>query len=149
MRVLGIDPSTKTGLVVIESPQIVLHASEIEFKKQTGLQRASSIIGRIMEVKEEYKPDFAVIEGYGYANTFTLATLVEIGTVIRYFLWQSDFKYHEIAPNALKKFATGKGTSKKAEIMLAVYKKWGFDSPTDNIADAFVLAMMGIAGKCN
>ena len=148
MRVMGLDISTKTGIAIISEPCVIHYAAEIEIKKQKGLQRASSIVEKVMEAKEKYNPDFAVIEGYGYANAYTLATLVEIGTVIRYFLWQSDFPYHEVAPTQLKKFM-GKGNLKKDQIMLAVYKKWGYEAPTDNIADAVVLAMMGLAGQCN
>ena len=40
---------------------------------------------------------------------------------------------------------TGSGTSKKEKVLLEVYKKWGFDAPTNNIADAFVLAKIGQA----
>lgn len=145
MRVIGIDSSTKTGIAIVSEKGIEF-VEEIEFKKLTGLDRAAAIVGRIMEIKAKWQPDLGVMEGYGFANAHTLATLVEIGTVIRYFMWQEDFPLHLVAPNSLKKFATGKGTSKKNEVMLAVYKRWGFTASTDNIADAVVLAQMGFAG---
>lgn len=146
MRVLGLDVSTKTGIAIISAPCVIEYAAEIEIKKQTGLQRASSIVEKVMEAKEKYNPDFAVIEGYGYANAYTLATLVEIGTVIRYFLWQSDFPYHEVAPTQLKKFM-GKGNLKKDMIRLECFKQFGFQDDSDNVVDAFVLAQMGLAAS--
>lgn len=47
------------------------------------------------------------------------------------------------SPNTLKKFATGAGKGKKSLILKAVYKKWDFDTDSDDLADAFVLAKMG------
>ena len=46
------------------------------------------------------------------------------------------------SPNTLKKFATGAGKGKKSLIIKAVYKKWDFDTDSDDVADAFVLAKM-------
>lgn len=45
-----------------------------------------------------------------------------------------------VPPTTLKKYATGRGNAKKAEIMLSVYKKWGVELLDDNLADAFVLS---------
>lgn len=45
-----------------------------------------------------------------------------------------------VPPTTLKKYATGRGNAKKAEIMLSVYKKWGVEILDDNLADAYVLS---------
>jgi len=45
----------------------------------------------------------------------------------------------------LKKFASGKGNTKKDELAVHIYKKWGFESKSDNIRDAYVLARMAMA----
>jgi crossover junction endodeoxyribonuclease RuvC len=139
--VLGLDPSTITGWVALHKSG---HCEwgEAQFKKQSGIQRVDSFLGWTNEIMTEYKPMKVCIEGYGYANKYTLATLVEIGTAIRLALHAHQCEYIEIAPGTLKKFATGKGNAKKDQIMLAVYKKWGFDPETNNIADAYVLAKM-------
>lgn len=52
----------------------------------------------------------------------------------------------EVAPTTLKKFATGKGTASKTAVVDAVARRWpevetGGD---DNVADALVLAKMGV-----
>jgi crossover junction endodeoxyribonuclease RuvC len=142
--VLGIDPSTITGWVALHKGG---HCEwgEAQFKKQNGIQRVDSFLGWANDIMEIYRPRAVFIEGYGYANKYSLATLVEVGTAIRLALHAHGCEYVEIAPSALKKFATGKGNSKKEQIMLAVFKKWGFDPETNNIADAYVLAKMAEA----
>jgi crossover junction endodeoxyribonuclease RuvC len=40
----------------------------------------------------------------------------------------------------LKKYATGKGTSKKQEMLLQIYKRWGVEFNDDNAADSYALA---------
>jgi len=47
-----------------------------------------------------------------------------------------------VASTTLKKFATGKGNSPKQAMLLGVYKKWGFETDDDNLADAFALSRL-------
>ncbi|NOQ30176.1 MAG: hypothetical protein GQ570_03540 [Helicobacteraceae bacterium] len=145
MKVMGLDTSTKTGVSIIEfiDGEINITAEEIEFKKARGLDRCSMIAGAIITLMEEHKPDITIIEGYGYGNAHTLVTLVEIGTVIRYFLKQYEMPYIDVTPNTLKKFVTGKGNAGKEMIMMQVLKRWGYESATNNIADAIGLGMLG------
>jgi crossover junction endodeoxyribonuclease RuvC len=42
----------------------------------------------------------------------------------------------------LKKYATGKGTSKKQEMLLQMYKRWGVEFNDDNAADSYALARL-------
>jgi hypothetical protein len=51
----------------------------------------------------------------------------------------------QVPPMTLKKYATGKGTSKKQEMLLQIYKRWGVEFNDDNAADAYALARL--AGK--
>jgi len=139
--VLGIDPSTFTGYALLWETGVVL-ASEINFKKLSGIPRAEAFMDHTMRLVEHHKPCAVFIEGYGFGNAHTLAILVEIGTAIRLALHGCGMTYTEVAPTSLKKFATGKGNSQKDQVMLAVYKKWGFTPETNNIADAYVLAKM-------
>lgn len=144
MKVLGVDVSTKTGIAVVETGKKVIFTEQVEFKKMTGWPRVSSIAGRVMEIREEFQPDLILLEGYGFANANTLVPLVEIGTAIRYFLWQEGQEYLDVPPTSLKKFVLGKGVGKKEMILLEVYKRWGFTAPTNDIADAVGLGMFGL-----
>ena len=146
MRAVGIDPSTKTGVAVVsaepEGPE-VLHSAEVR-SPHKGLKRAIDIGEQVRVVLLKYSPDLVVIEGYGFGNAHTLATLVEVGTMIRYKLHSVVPDYTEVAPNALKKFVTGNGNAKKDRMMLEVFKRWSFEG-TDNECDAVGLAMFGLA----
>lgn len=144
MCVMGIDVSTCTGVAIATPDKQVAYAEEIQFKKERGWNRANAIMSRIMDLHSEHKPSLVVLEGYGYANAHSLVTLVEIGTIIRYMLWQEGVKYIDVPPNSLKSFVTGKGTAKKDEVMMFVLKNWGYESKTNNIADAVGLAMFGL-----
>lgn len=146
MNVLGIDTSTRTGYAVVSSTaKCILVADEIKVPKGViGMDRCIQIANSVGELLTSYPIDAVVIENYGFANSHTLVTLVEIGTLVRMVLWQNDRAFLAVPPTTLKKFVTGKGNSKKNEIMMHVFKKWGFEAKTDNVADAVGLAMFGL-----
>ena len=45
-----------------------------------------------------------------------------------------------MVPGTIKKFVTGKGNAKKELILKEVFRKFGFDTSDNNIADAFAIA---------
>lgn len=70
-------------------------------------------------------------------------------------LTRRGFKYHEVAPNAVKKFVsvtgfTGEvgnkkrltGPQKKKAVMKAVQEHFGFSHKSDNVVDAYILAQI-------
>lgn len=144
MITMGVDPSTKTGIAVAESGR-VLKTCRLEVPQRSGLHRAGALAALLLEELASWDPKLVVFEGYGYANSHTLVTLVEIGTVLRYFTMQKGFEYVDIPPTSLKKFVTGKGNAKKDVMMLEVYKRFGYEAPTNDEADAIGLAMFGQA----
>lgn len=48
----------------------------------------------------------------------------------------------QIAPMTLKKYAAGKGTAKKQEMLMQIYKRWGIEFNDDNAADSYALARL-------
>jgi Holliday junction resolvasome RuvABC endonuclease subunit len=48
----------------------------------------------------------------------------------------------QIPPMTLKKYATGKGTAKKQEMLMQMYKRWGVEFNDDNAADSYALARL-------
>lgn len=144
MKIMGIDPSTKTGVSLVGPDTKVLAYDEIEVKKAVGFDRASGIIARVMAFHEKHRPDLVVIEEMFVGHASSAITIIQIGTLLRYFLWQEGIKYIDVPATTLKKFVSGKGNSKKEEMMMHVLKRWGFTSPTNNIADAVGLGMFGL-----
>ena len=48
----------------------------------------------------------------------------------------------QIPPMTLKKYAAGKGTAKKQEMLMQIYKRWGVEFNDDNAADSYALARL-------
>ena len=96
---------------------------------------------------EEY-----VLEQYAFAaKNSHQASIGEGGGALKLALVQ-QYGYEErvaypslASPNAVKKFATGKGSGDKNLIMMRAYQKWGVDLPDDNMVDAYVLARIAHA----
>jgi crossover junction endodeoxyribonuclease RuvC len=152
---LGIDPSTKaTGLVhlyaadKIKVPQ-TLFAGTLVPKKLAGIDRAQWIVSEIMERITEWQPDVIVIEGYSLnmKNASSVIPLVELGGLLRFCLKLDGLSWADPRASELKRFVTGKGNSDKDQVMLQVYKRWGFEPASNDIADAYGLAVMGLAYK--
>lgn len=155
MRIVGIDPSTKTGFVALDKDGQVLRAKEITGVGKKDPFRMVTLIDNIMQHVQ--KGDFIVIEGFGFASQQAIQS-GGIGWGIRMELARHNHSYIEVAPNALKKFvdATGwkgqpgrkvrlKGKEKKEEVMNAVNNHFGFIHSSDNVVDAYVLAQIGRA----
>lgn len=88
------------------------------------------------------RPDFVVIEGYGFASQ-SLSIIVEVSTHFKRVLHRHGIPWIEVKPNALKKFVTGKGSGDKNVIMLEAFKRFGIDTKDDNQCDAACLAYLG------
>ena len=97
-------------------------------------------------IKQLERDDVICLEGFSYGSKGQgVSTQYGIGWIIRVGLIKSGFTYTEIAPSALKKFASGKGNTKKDELVLPIYKRWNFEHSSDNVHDAFVLARIAQA----
>ena len=141
MKILGVDPSTYTGLCLLENDQ---HKTKLlHFDKARGFERLHLIAQSFNNTVKEWSPDLVVIEGYAYGNVGSLVTLVEIGTLLRKTLYDGKISWYDAPPTLLKKFATGKGNANKAAIAIAVKQRWGFESKSDDVVDAYGLARLG------
>jgi len=143
---LGVDASTKTGLALVSQEGEVLQQEELAYPKgMKGIERATNIAESILARVQEYKPDIIVTEGYALHAKFNLATMVELGTVMRLYWHVNHLNWYEVAPTALKKFVSGKGNCKKDVMILEAYKRFGFETSNDNVADAIGLAHIGLS----
>lgn len=150
---LGIDPSISgTGLVALAerhlvSPHLMLEREISAPKGKSGLQRVQLIALEIMETIHSLKPDVIVVEGYslhlGHASS--VVPLVELGGVLRFLMMLDGLKWLDPRASMLKKFVTGKGTAQKDQMMMWVLKRWGHMSMSNNTADAYGLAAIGLA----
>src|SRR5690625_2685331 len=138
MRYVGLDPSTKTGITILDRNGELINSLEITEKGNDP----SRMIGIINGVMSELEPnDIVAIEGFGFASRSGFV-LGGIGWGIRMELFSRDIEYVEVAPNAVKKFASGKGNIKKDDMAVDIYQRWGFRHSSDNVRDAYVLAQI-------
>jgi len=142
---LGIDPSL-TATAVCRMVDGEVDTFE-EFKpKVKGEERLDWLFTKVSGMTGDpfggERPPITLIaiEGYAYSRPNQAHQMGELGGVLRLLLHWVGHSWIEVAPSALKKFATGQGNADKDQVMLQVYKRWGFEAPTNNVADAFVLA---------
>lgn len=141
IRFVGIDPSTKTGFVILDSEGEVVLAEEFQSKSSTDPLRMIDIT---KQIKAELRPmDRIAIEGFAYgAKGRAVGLQYGLGWLIRAMMYIEKFSYTEVTPSQLKKFASNRGNAKKEDLVLPIYKKWGFEHSSDNVRDAYVLAKM-------
>lgn len=144
MNYIGLDPSTKTGLVKLSESGNIIHQEEITSKVKSDPLRFIDLTDKIL--KYVRKGDRVVIEGFSYGSKGKgVSTQYGIGWVIRTELYKNDIEYIEVSPGGLKKFASGKGNTSKDNMILPIFKRWGFEHDSDNVRDAFILAQIGRA----
>lgn len=150
MRFIGIDPSTRTGFVALDQEGQVLRAKELTGVGSEDPRRMATLID---EIVAHVKPgDLICIEGFPF-DTQRAMFAGGLHHGIRNELFKRKLSYHEVAPNAVKKFVnvTGwigekgskerlTGTQKKRAVMKAVYEHYGFEHKSDNVVDAYILA---------
>lgn len=146
--IVGVDPSSNTGFVVMDELCKVQTEMEINLKSpmkastEQILQYGRSIVHMI--------PDNSriCIEGFSLGSTGQAVSLMfAIGFAIRYELIDQGIDYLEVTPTGLKKFVagTGKGNAKKEIIIKEVYKRWGYEHASNNVIDAYALARYAIS----
>ena len=146
-RVLGVDLSlTGTGLVGIDTVRednCGITANTITTKKR-GMARIDCILEAVARELTKIKYDLVCLEGYSFGSKGRAVFQTgELGGVIRHWLWSEEIPWVEVTPTQVKKFAAGKGNVGKDQVMMQAYKRWGFEAPDNNQADAFVLATIG------
>ena len=136
-RVLGLDLSlTATGYAADAEVVGVIRS------KARGPRRLAEIRNFILELAAD--AEVVVLESYSYASQNQAHQVGELGGVIRLGLYSAHIPYAEVAPTALKKFATGKGNSDKDRVLAAAIRRFAFEGDDNNAADAWILRAMGL-----
>ncbi|WP_245850791.1 hypothetical protein [Paenibacillus herberti] len=140
------DPSTKTGIVILDEDGEVWEEREISEDSLNGRSPTPEAMLRLLrKVMALVEPDDQVaIEGFGFASQSGFL-LGGIGWAIRLQLHIRGIPFIEVAPSALKKFSGASGNCAKEELAVEVYARWGFRSKSNNITDAYVLAQIARA----
>ena len=146
MKVMGLDLSlTGTGIVVLNYDGTVAEHMTVSSKLR-DMERLAYIRSMVGTIVSKHNPSLTCIEGYSMGSRAgQLASIGELGGVIKLLLFRNDFRYQTIAPTQVKKFVTGKGVGMKDEVMMHVYKRWGWTPGDNNQADAYGLSRIALA----
>jgi Holliday junction resolvasome RuvABC endonuclease subunit len=144
---IGIDQSL-TGfalsVVSVEFPKE--HKTWVYKSEFRGVQRLADIQNWLQDqwaifYVEGWTVKDVAMEGTVLASHSALA-LGELSATVKLALWEKSIIPLQIPPMTLKKYASGKGTAKKQEMLLQIYKRWGVEFNDDNAADAYALARL-------
>lgn len=128
--------------MILDESANVIEAVSLKGGKEDDPLRFMKLTGRIEKLLNP-ATDKVLIEGFSFGSRGrSVSTMYGLGWCIRIMLESNGFKWGEVAPTALKKFASNKGNAKKEDLVLPVYKKWGFESSSNDITDGYVLARM-------
>lgn len=148
MNYLGLDLSlTATGFYLIREDGSTL-AFEINTKPDnfaTDIERADHIANAILSNIASLRGNlFITLEDYFTGkNPGSAIKLATLGTMVRYRLLKDGFSFIAIMPMQIKKFETGSGNAPKDNILKSVFKRHGFDTNSNNVADACAMAYTG------
>lgn len=141
IRYIGIDPSTKTGFVALDEWGTVITEQEITGESNKDPKRMVTLTENIVNQLDDN--DVICIEGFSYGSKGRgISFQFGLGHSIRNALFQKGISYIDISPGQLKKFATGKGNTSKDNMILPIYKRWGYEHDSDNVRDAYILAQI-------
>ena len=147
MYYVGIDPSSNTGLVILDEDMYVVFEECISIEEENKYKKAdiiaNEVVSNIIDCTDSVYRIKVCIEGFSYGSKGKSVDFqYGLGYLIRQKLILYDIDYTEIPPSTLKRFAAGKGNVSKDVVMREVYKKWGYENNDNNIVDAYVLARM-------
>lgn len=143
---IGLDLSlTASGICILREDWSTPRFDTLK-NKLRGPERLIWITKSIRDQIAGYSPEDTevVIEDYSFGS-FDKGQRgkAELHGVVKAMLFEMGYDVIWVAPTALKKFASGKGSAGKDIILKCVYQLWGYDLTDNNQADAAVLAHMG------
>ena len=102
MRFMGIDPSTKSGVVVLDHDGTLLESKLAHFAEAKGFHRLQLIAKSMVSLVNEWKPTHVVVEGFAFGNKHTLVLMVQTGTMVRQALYSAGISWYDVPPSKLK-----------------------------------------------
>ncbi len=141
MKILALDPATKTGWAHSDGPSGVWDLS-IRRDESDG-SRLMRLRGKLSETAAALGVDLVVFEAARHGAPKMQGALVvqaELQGNIKSWCIQHDVEYRGRSPAEIKKHATGKGNANKDAMLAAAMAKWPvIDIVDHNQADALWL----------
>jgi len=140
---LGFDPSLTSSGYSYRSSGGGVVAGVIKTDKLRGVDRLLYIQNTFEDLLYESEPSLVTYEGYSMGSKGRQYDIGELGGVLKMFAFMNDVPILLIPPTVLKKFITGKGNASKEEVVLKLYKRFGYEAPQTDEADAIALMLFG------
>lgn len=141
--------STKTGEI---EHQLWRYTSKLKGVERLGDIRDWFTERLCYEVAAQGDLAHVSMEGYAWGSRFNREVMGELGGVVKLALLDHCTQRLSravptalVPPPTLKKFTAGSGNAKKEQMIMAVYKKWGVDTNSNDEADAYSLARVSAA----
>lgn len=135
--VVGIDPSlTATGIALSDGSLITVGGDA-----KRGDERLLDISCAVGSAC--HNADLIVIENYVNGSP-SAGVSGQVHGVVRLMCLRASVPYAMVPPTTLKKYATGSGAAKKADMRMALYKRTGLDCNDPDQVDAWWLRAAGL-----
>ncbi len=146
MPVLGFDPSLTSSGFAYQDPETWEVTSGLIKPPTRGVERLEFIRNELRTLCDLCNPSMIVYEGYSMgSHTGRAFDIGELGGVLKMFAFGNGYPVLLVPPTVLKKFVTGKGNASKEEVILKLYKRFGYEAPQNDEADAIGLYLFGEA----
>ena len=158
---IGIDQSlTGFAMAAVNIDKPEAYEIWVYKSKDSGVRRLHDITLWMYDKFNFLHDDGCVIQNIAMEGTVLAShsalVLGELSATVKLACW-NYFEFEDpdlrtplqVPPMTLKKYATGKGTSKKQEMLLQIYKRWGVEITDDNAADAYALARLAAGVAIN
>lgn len=148
--IVAIDPSLSNTAVIVgdaDRYRLGTFGSKHSGSDVTArISRFEDLVARIMGfIERDAEIDAVYLEGYSYgSNDNGARSLAEFGGVLRWNLIDVSKCIIEVPPTTLKKFATGKGNSRKEIVASHLTKRYGVTFDNSDSYDAFALYRLGM-----
>ena len=151
MRVLALDPATKTGWSIMDSDHGLLASGVWNLsprRHESQGMRGVKLRSSLSECVKAFEPDLIAYEEVA-RHRATHAAHVYGGLVMTIQVWAEDngIEYTAFPVKEIKKWATGNGNANKERMCQEAAERWpGYrDEWDDNEADACLIGAMAIA----
>ncbi|MEC0239465.1 hypothetical protein P4H66_06295 [Paenibacillus dokdonensis] len=160
MRFVGIDPATFTGVVILDANGNPIRETVLKGKGKSApggitQQQRVSLENQLYSV---LMPEDVIMKE-GIANgTQMMITTAKIHGGIESMITRKGLTFDEVAPLAVKKFVNVtnwvgvagskrqlKGTAKKKAMAEAALEHFGYQHPSNDVVDAYIIARIGEA----
>lgn len=142
---IGIDQSLTGFAVTAYAPLSGEFYSWVYTSPYKGVKRLVDIQRFLNECVQDVEARAHTVVDYGMeASVFqsqSASVLGELAAAVKLKLFENCDRFPLRVPvTMVKKYATNKGTAKKNEVMLGIYKNWDVEFADDNMADSYVIA---------